>query len=164
MFVRTRIVGLLVGLFAFAVAGAPSVAQQQPSVYTPQAGVFKVDSRDIVLSPSRGIEIKYHMEKGATIVYSWTATAVVPFEFHGEPDQKPANAPPDYYESHEKDDKGKNQSHGSFVSPSTGMHGWYWKNATVKNVTIHLVTAGFYDSAKEFSAAGTRNLRIQDAK
>ena len=164
VFVRTTIIGLLVGLVAFAIAAAPSIAQQQPRVYTPYARVFKVDSRDIVLGPGKEIEIKYHMGKGAIMVYSWTATAVVPFEFHGDPDLKPANAPRDYYESHEKDDKGKNQSHGSFVSPSTGMHGWYWKNPTNKDVTIHLTTAGFYDSAEEFSAARTKDLQIQDAK
>jgi hypothetical protein len=70
-----------------------------------------VDARDIVLAPGRGIEIKYHIDKGAAMVYSWRATAVVPFEFHGVPDVMPANAPKDYYESHEKDDAGKDQSH-----------------------------------------------------
>jgi hypothetical protein len=155
----------MAGLVAVGITAAPSSAQlRKVAAYTPHTQIFKVDSRDIVLGPGKGIEIKYHMAKDATMVYSWTATAVVPFEFHGEPDQKPANAPSDYYESHEKDDKGNNQSHGAFVSPSTGIHGWYWKNATDKDVTIHLTTAGFYDSAKEFSAAGKKELQIRDAR
>ncbi len=88
----------------------------------------------------------------------------MPFEFHGVPDQKPANAPKDYYDSHEKDDVGKNESHGHFVSPSTGIHGWWWENKTDKDVTIDLTTAGFYDAAIEFSRAGEKELPIQDAK
>jgi|RhiMetdeSRZDD1v2_1073273.scaffolds.fasta_scaffold234353_1 hypothetical protein len=89
---------------------------------------------------------------------------VVPFEFHGEPDQKPADAPAGYYESHEKDDLGKDQSHGHFISPSTGIHGWWWENKTDKEVTISLTTAGFYDAAIEFSRAGKRELEIQEAR
>ena len=145
-------------------AQAPTAVPFQTTAYTPHSKVYKVDSRDIVLAPGKGIEVKYHIQKGATMVYSWKSEAVVIFEFHGEPDVLPANAPKGYYETHEKDDVGKDQSHGTFVSPSTGIHGWYWKNGTTKDVTIHLTTAGFYDGAKEFSAAGQKDLPVQDAK
>ena len=145
-------------------AQAPAVVAFQTNSHVPQVKVYKVDSRDIVLAPGKGIEVMYHIEKGATLVYSWKADAAVIFEFHGEPDVMPANAPKGYYESHVKDDVGKNQSHGSFVSPSTGIHGWYWKNGTEREVTIHLSAAGFFDAAKEFSAAGQKELSLQDAK
>ena len=157
--------------FAFAVliaasisasAQTPAAVPFQTTAYTPQSRSYKVDSRDIVLAPGKGIEVKYHIEKGATMVYSWKADAVVIFEFHGEPDTLPANAPKGYYETHEKDDVGKNQSHGTFISPSTGIHGWYWKNGTTRDVTIRLSTAGFYDAAKEFSAAGQKDLPVRD--
>ena len=92
------------------------------------------------------MEIKYHMQKGAGMVYSWTANEKVFYELHGEPDVKPAGASEDYYESYEKDDTvGKNQSHGTFTSPSTGIQGWFWENGTTSPITIKLVTAGFYD-------------------
>ena len=136
----------------------------QSSTYMPQKAVYKVDSREIVLRPGQGVEIKYHFTKGAAMLYSWKASAVVPFEFHGVPDQKPPNAPADYYESHEKDDAGKDQSHGHFISPSTGIHGWWWENKTDKDVTVKLTTAGFYTKAIEFSRGGERELPIQDAK
>ncbi len=48
------------------------------------------------------MEIKYHMQKGAGMVYSWKATGNVAFEFHGEPDNKPNK---DYFESYELNDK-----------------------------------------------------------
>ena len=37
------------------------------------------------------------------------------------------------------------RSHGTFVAPSTGIHGWFWDNKTDKSVTLKLVSAGFYD-------------------
>jgi hypothetical protein len=140
------------------------LAGAQAHTYTSQPKVYKVDSRQIVLRPGQGVEIKYHIGKGAAMLYSWKASAVVPFEFHGVPDQMPPNAPKDYYESHEKDDKGKSESHGHFISPSTGIHGWWWENKTDKDVTVTLITAGFYDKAIEFSRAGEKELPVQDAK
>jgi hypothetical protein len=139
-------------------------AADTSSSNTAQPGTYKVDSRNITLKPGQGIEIKYHMGKGAAMVYSWKATGTVIFEFHGVPDTIPANASPDYYESHVKDDAGKAEAHGTFISPSTGIHGWYWKNEGQRDVTIRLLTAGFFNSAKEFSNAGEKDLPVQDAR
>ena len=157
----------LAAVFAASIAASaqtPTAVPFQTTAHSPQSKTYKVDSREIILAPGKGIEVKYHIEKGATMVYSWKADAEVIFEFHGEPDALPANAPKGYYETHEKDDVGKNQSHGTFVSPSTGIHGWYWKNETTRDVTIRLSTAGFFDAAKEFSAAGVKDLPVQDVR
>jgi hypothetical protein len=112
-----------------------------------EPGRFQMDSREIVLAPGEGMEIKYNMKKGAGLVYSWTASATIPFEFHGEPDVKPAGKEgTDYYESYELDDKaGKSERHGTFVAPSTGIHGWFWENKTAGKVTLKLVAAGYFD-------------------
>ena len=93
------------------------------------------------------MEIKYNMKKGAGLVYSWTASGTLAFEFHGEPDVKPeGKGGTDYFESYELDDKtGKDQAHGTFVAPSTGIHGWFWENKSSNKVTLKLVSAGFYD-------------------
>jgi hypothetical protein len=117
-------------------------------VFVPQPKSYKIDSREIKLGDGEGIEIKYHMEKGAGMVYSWTVSPSekIFFELHGEPDIKPDGAPEDYFESYEKDDQvGKDQSHGSFTAPTTGIHGWFWENQTGVPVTIKLVTSGYYD-------------------
>ena len=52
------------------------------------------------------------MKKGAGLIFSWTASANLAFEFHGEPNVKPAGKEgTDYFESYELDDKtGKDQS------------------------------------------------------
>jgi hypothetical protein len=131
-------------------------------IYTAQPGIFKTDSEDLSLMPGEGVEIKYHMPKGAGMLYSWKATGPVAFEFHGEPDNKPNK---DYFESYELNDKvGADHSAGAFTAPSTGIHGWFWENKGKKEVQIHLVTAGFYDNAKMLAGDEKVDLTIQDAK
>ena len=156
--------GAALGLTALAKAtGAnPNSSPVPAATYTPQPKIYKVDSEDFLLTPGQGVEFKYHMQKGAVMVYSWKASDKLTFEFHGEPDQKPN---PDYFDSYELDDKvGKDQFHGSFTAPSTGIHGWFWKNSTDKRVEMHLATAGFYDSAKMFAGGDPEDIPVEDAK
>ena len=135
----------------------------QTGIYTSQPSPYKVDSEDLGLAPGEGVEIKYHMMKGAAMVYTWKATGTVQFEFHGEPDQKPRE---DYFESYQLDDKGGSGSraYGSFTAPTTGIHGWFWQNKGHDNVQIHLMTAGFFDSAKMYSDGTAEPLSIEDPK
>ena len=127
-------------------AGAAGEAPTIKGTFVAQPDRYRIDSRELKLGPGEGLEIKYHMQKGAGMVYSWTADAKVLYEFHGEPDVKPAGAPEDYFESYEKDDAvGKNQSNGTFTSPSTGIQGWFWDNESRAPVTVKLFSAGFYD-------------------
>ena len=143
-------------------AQAQPVAPVAAGVYTPQLRTYKVDAEDMLLVPGQGVEIKYHMEKGAVMVYSWKANGKLRFEFHGEPDQKPN---PDYYDSYELDDKaGREASYGSFVAPSTGIHGWFWENKTGQDIEFRLNTAGFYDSAKMFAGGPPDDLPVEDVK
>jgi hypothetical protein len=142
-----------------ALATAPA---GQAGVYTPQPKIYKVDSQDFQLRPGDGVEMKYHMEKGAAMVYAWKADNKLQFEFHGEPDQKPTK---DYYESYELDNKiGKALSYGSFTAPSTGIHGWFWQNKTKKDIAFHLNVAGFFDSARMYVDGKPEEVPVEDAK
>ncbi|HEY2845240.1 MAG TPA: hypothetical protein VGJ09_16375 [Bryobacteraceae bacterium] len=141
---------------------APTVAPGQTGVYTSQPKIYKVDAEDFQLRPGEGVEMKYHMEKGAGMVYGWKADGKLTFEFHGEPDQKPNK---DYFESYELDDKtGKDASYGSFTAPSTGIHGWFFMNKTDKDVQFHLNVAGFFDSARMYVDGKPENIPVEDAK
>jgi hypothetical protein len=158
--------GAALGLTALSEADASpnstTVAPVVTGVYTGQPGTYKVDTEELLLSPGMGVEIKYHMQKGASIVYSWKSEGPVLFEFHGEPDQKPN---PDYYDSYELDDKvGKTESHGTFTAPSTGIHGWFWENKGDKLVKVVLHVAGFYDSIKYFGASGVEEFPAVDVE
>jgi hypothetical protein len=123
----------------------PGDAPTVTGTFIEQPNRYKVDSREIKLGPGEGMEIKYHMQKGGGLVYSWKASGKVVFEFHGEPDQKPAGAVEDYYESYKNETAGGDSSHGTFIAPSTGIHGWFWDNQSGGPITVNLVSAGFYD-------------------
>jgi len=123
--------------------GAPTMK----GAFIAQTKRYKIDAREMKLRPGEGMEIKYNMKKGAGLIYSWTASDKLLFEFHGEPNVKPAGKEgTDYYETYDIDNQvGKDQAHGTFVAPSTGIHGWFWENKTPNEVTLKLVSAGFYD-------------------
>ena len=141
---------------------AATVETGQPRIYTPQPAIYKVDSQDFQLRPGDGVEMKYHMEKGASMVYGWKGDGKLAFEFHGEPDRKPSK---DYFESYELNEKpGKDSSYGSFTAPSTGIHGWFWQNKGKKDVTFHLSVAGFFDSAKMYVDGKPDDVPVTDAK
>ncbi len=128
--------------------GAPG--PRMMGAFLPQSKRYMLDSREIKLEPHEGMEIKYNMKKGAGLIYSWTAEKPLLYEFHGQPDVRPPDSGRDYFESYELDDKaGKDQQHGTFVAPSTGIHGWFWENTSSEPVTLKLVSAGFYNWIQE---------------
>jgi hypothetical protein len=147
--VSTAPVTPAVATAALGITVVPGVNGEAPvinGVFVAQPNAYKIDSRELHLDPGEGMEIKYHMQSGGGMVYSWTGSTKIQYEFHGEPDVKPAGAPADYFESYEKDDRvGILQSHGTFTAPSTGIEGWFWDNESPEQVTVKLVTAGFYD-------------------
>jgi hypothetical protein len=141
---------------------APTVAPGQTAVYRPEPKIYKVDSEDFELRPGEGMEMKYHMQKGAGMLYGWKADGKLTYEFHGEPDQKPNK---DYFESYDLDDKvGKESAYGSFTAPTTGIHGWFFKNKSNKEIKFHLTVAGFFDSAKMFAGGPGEDVPVEDAK
>ena len=142
--------------------GAAPKAVTATGVYAAQPKLYKVDAQDFQLRPGDGVEMKYHLAKGASMVYAWKADGKLAFEFHGEPDEKPSK---DYYESYELDDKvGKDSSYGSFTAPSTGIHGWFWQNKGKKDVQFRLMVAGFFDSAKMYVDGKPDDVPVDDVK
>ena len=93
------------------------------------------------MGPGEWVEYTYRIQEGGTMVYSWTATGPLEYNFHSAPD----GAPPGYAESFDAQEN--DLAHGSYVAPFTGVHGWYWENAGAEEVTITLDTAGFYRDA-----------------
>lgn len=152
--------GRMLGLTAIAdpQAGAPAPSTEVGIEYVPTAqgaaaayaGAFKTEATSFTLGPYEWLEYKYQLEKGAGMVFSWTADAAVTHEFHGEPDV-----------GTEKDvisfDKRRLQaSNGSLVAPFTGIHGWYWENTTGQPVTIKLSSSGFYSGGLELRSDRSR--------
>lgn len=130
-------------------SGALTIAR---GVNTPQPGPYKVETIEIRLRPARLVEYKYHLETGRTLVYAWKANGKVIYDFHGQPDGKPAEDS----KSYDKRDRGEeaDQANGAFTAPFTGVHGWYFENPGSTEVTITLTSAGFYTRAEQFMDKG----------
>jgi hypothetical protein len=110
----------------------------------PRPYEWRVDQRQFTIAPGTGMEFKYELDRGATMVYSWKATGFVDYDFHTEPDGQPSSASDSF-------DKGtSSQRRGGYTAPYDGIHGWYWENTSNRDVTVTLQTAGFYDEATLF--------------
>ena len=154
--------GRALGLSAMAAPSAPeptvvpvsgdklAPVQEGPAALYP--GQFKVDSRQFVLGPYEYLEYKYHLEKDATMFFSWTASADVIHDFHGDRDGA-SNATQSYEKTTSRG------ADGSFTAPFAGIHGWYWENPGGETITVKITTAGFYASAHEFHFDRTRQTR-----
>jgi hypothetical protein len=134
--------GRMLGLTAL--AGVGETPEPPPAASVPAPTSFREDVYTVELRPFEGVEYKYRLEGGGSLVYSWEASAPVKFEFHGEPDGAPAK----YFDSYTKGrDAG---ARGGFTAEKPGIHGWFWENPDATRVTITLRTAGFYSRSIEF--------------
>jgi hypothetical protein len=141
-----RALGLL-DLYAAqgAVTGTLTPAPEGPVF--PRNDGYRTDARSLTLGAYGTLEFKYELDEGAAMIYDWTASDAVGFDFHTEPASNP-NAS----ESFEKGEASTRR--GAYVAPYAGIHGWYWKNNTDHDVTIKLTSAGFYSSGKLFLDGG----------
>jgi len=138
----------LTGLASVEEDGALTVAR---GVNTAQPAAYKVDTIEIRLSRGKSVEYKYHVESGGGFVYAWKATGNGVYDFHGQPDGKPAEDSRSY---DKRDRPEAAQANGAFTAPFTGVHGWFFENPGDSDVTITLTSAGFYDRAEQFMDKG----------
>ncbi|RLA44644.1 MAG: hypothetical protein DRR06_09170 [Gammaproteobacteria bacterium] len=105
---------------------------------------FHEDVVSFELLPFEFVEYKYQLSQGSAMLYSWTATDTVSFDFHGEPEDGPEGFAESFNVG--KDD----HKNGAFTAPFSGIHGWFWENRGADIVTVKLTTAGFYTATLEF--------------
>jgi hypothetical protein len=117
------------------------------------AGEYKSDVVEFDIGPYEYVEYKYRLAQGATMLYSWQASAELIHDMHGERDGAPANSA----ESFEK--RNRQQASGSFTAPFSGLHGWYWENPGGDSVHVRLATAGFYSVGVEIRMDHSRHPR-----
>lgn len=126
-------------------ASAPAtIAASEGGPLSPRFANFRSDSREFTLAPGDGMEFKYDLDKGATMIYEWKADNFVEFDMHTEK----ANTRPVVSDSFEKGEGV--QKRGGYTAPYDGIHGWYWKNDSDKPVKITLRAAGFFTQARLF--------------
>lgn len=115
------------------------------AIIVPRDKAFQHEAVTFTLGPREGMEYKYRLEKGQSLLFSWTASVPVNYEAHAEPD----GAPRGYAQSYEKG-SGSTSASGTLTAPFSGIHGWYWENPTGTPITVTLTTSGFYTLAHEF--------------
>jgi len=125
-------------------AGKGTAAGGVP-ILAPQETTFTQETVTFQLKPKEGMEYKYRLEKGESLLYSWSSSAPMNTEFHAEPD----GAPRGYAQSYEKKD-GMTGASGTLTAPFAGIHGWYWQNTTDQDQAVTLSSAGYYNLAHEF--------------
>jgi hypothetical protein len=133
------------GQEAAAVSNAPAtITAAEGGPVFPQFNDYREDTREFTIAPKSGMEFKYNLNKGATMIYAWRASGFVDFDFHTEPAGKPSSASDSF-------EKGEAvQKKGGYTAPYDGIHGWYWENKGSMPVTVTLTTAGFYERAVLF--------------
>jgi hypothetical protein len=134
-------------LAATAARAAPAVPPvPKDTVRDYEGAEYRTDTFSIELAPSGEdddeLEYKVRMKAGATLVYSWSVDGISAEEFyadlHGAPDKTPLE------EVSYKAGLGV-AGQGALVAPFDGIHGWLFKNDSVKTVTVKLTVAGYYD-------------------
>ncbi|GAB1261616.1 hypothetical protein [Aurantivibrio plasticivorans] len=103
------------------------------------------DVFEFTLAPFESLEYKYRLEEGATLLFEWSGTDQLKFDLHAEKD---GVDPMEYSPSF--DQRQSNGEQGSYTAPFSGLHGWYWENRTLNDVTLKLETTGFFSKAIEF--------------
>ncbi len=94
---------------------------------------------EVTVPAGKGIEYKFQMNQHDKMTYEWlTDGTQLYFDLHGEPEGDTTG----YFESYAI--ATLSEMKGSFTSPFTGSHGWYWKNTSDQPVAIQLIVKGQY--------------------
>jgi hypothetical protein len=143
-------------MVALALVGGAAAAQQaaapprlsdtaRAAALVRGARPFTQETIEIKLGRGEGMEYKYRLDKGGTLLFSWSADGTVHYELHSEP----VGAPRGFAESFDKHDAAV-EAHGAYTAPFPGIHGWYWENRSGRDLTVTLKTAGPYVESREF--------------
>ncbi|MFN3671523.1 MAG: transmembrane anchor protein [Bosea sp. (in: a-proteobacteria)] len=102
----------------------------------------KTDETVITLEPTKGVEYKLAMTKGAQVTFDWSVEdGVVNYDMHGTPG-------PGAKEKRYKTGRTVAGDTGVLTAEFDGGHGWFWRNRGTKPVTIILRTKGTYAEIK----------------
>ena len=120
----------------------------EKGVTLPANAQLKPDRFQIELLPYEGIELKYVLEKGAPMWFSWYADGPVNVDMHSHPFDGGTEATESFVIADLR-----NQS-AIYVAPFNGIHGWYWQNRTMQPVKLTLDAVGLMTGSKIFDPAG----------
>ena len=118
-----------------------------------QPAKWRTDKVLVPVRAGQGLEYKLTMKKGEGLVYNISYGALsdpklMVVEFHGHTKQVDGVGDLMFYSK-----TGGSPESGVFTAPWDGIHGWYLKNDSPKDVVAILELAGFYAIETELTRA-----------
>lgn len=114
----------------------------------PADATVQSDRYTFELLPYEGIELKYVLAQGAPMIFSWHTPVPVNIDMHSHPFEGGDALTESFVITDTPSQT------GVYVAPFTGIHGWYWQNRTLDNVTLTLDATGGFTGSKIFDAGG----------
>lgn len=112
------------------------------------------DRWQVTLAPYDGIELKYTLDEGSAIDFQWQASDTVSYDLHSHPFEGGV----DLTESYAIDSGDRMQ--GRYVAAFSGLHGWYWQNRTMSDVTVTIEAAGPIRGSTIFQSGGEQDREL----
>jgi hypothetical protein len=131
-------IGQALGLTVFNKVAAENASSESAQKVT-EKSKGAAESIEIIVPAHSGVEYKFTMAQHQKLSYQWiTNGAALYFDLHGEPEGDTTG----YFESYAI--ATLNTMEGSFTTPFSGVHGWYWKNTADTPVIVQLTVKGDY--------------------
>ena len=109
------------------------------------------------LLPFESVEFKYTMPEGQPMTFHWEGTESAGLR-HARPSLRRWSG---------SDGKlrvdSAQQMNGIYTPAFTGIHGWFWENRTMDNVTLRLEASGAMTQATVFTSAGEQDRPLEGA-
>ncbi len=119
----------------------------------PEEGV--VDVWEYELTPFEAVEFKYTVPEGGRVAFRWEGGADLNYDMHAHPFDGGEEMTESYGVSEAQ------LMQGVYIAPFTGIHGWYWQNRNLDNVTIRLETSGAMTHSTIYSSGGVRERPLE---
>lgn len=120
----------------------------EKGVALPTGAQLQSDRFQIELLPYEGIELKYVLDKGAPMWFSWYADGPVNVDMHSHPFDGGTEATESFVIADLRNQR------AVYVAPFNGIHGWYWQNRTMQPVKLTLDAVGLMTGSKIFDQGG----------
>ena len=94
------------------------------------------DRWQITLGPYEAIELKYTLDQGGAIQFAWQGSGTLYYDMHSHPFEG-GDA---LTETYSLGNAARMQ--GRYVAAFSGLHGWYWQNRSMSDVTLTVEASG----------------------
>lgn len=141
--------------------GMQRMAQQEVLHLTetpPERAPGVTDTWEYELAPFESVEFKYTLPEGEPMTFRWEGTAPLHYDMHAHPFEGGEELTESY-------GIGEAQvMQGTYVPPFAGIHGWFWQNRSMDNVTLRLEASGPISASTIYSAGGSYERPIEGAE